>query len=73
MFLKTRRCQKLADRDTSTIADLYIWQAANLLIKRHGGPDAAIIAAQRADGCLASGDVVVAQRFSWAGAGTLPR
>ncbi len=26
-------------------------------IKRHGGPDAAIVAAQRADECLASGDV----------------
>ncbi len=39
-----------------TIADLDIWRAANLLIKRHGGPDAAIVAAQRADECLASGD-----------------
>ena len=40
-----------------TIADLDIWRAANLLIERHGGRDAAIIAAQRADECLASGDV----------------
>ncbi len=39
-----------------TIADLDIWRAANLLIQRHGGPDAAIVAAQRADECLASGD-----------------
>ena len=31
--------------------------AANLLIKRHGGPDAAVIAAQPADELLASGDV----------------
>ena len=39
------------------IADLEIWRAANLLVERHGGPDAAIVAAQRADECLASGDV----------------
>jgi hypothetical protein len=39
-----------------TVADLDIWRAANLLIKRHGGADAAIVAAQRADECLASGD-----------------
>ncbi len=40
-----------------TIADIDIWRAATLLIKRHGGPDAAIVAAQRADECLASGDM----------------
>jgi hypothetical protein len=39
------------------IADLDIWRAANLLVKRHGGKDAAIVAAQRADECLASGDM----------------
>jgi hypothetical protein len=39
-----------------TIADLDIWRAANLLVKRHGC-DAAIVASQRADECLAAGDV----------------
>ena len=39
-----------------TIADIDIWRAAALLIQRHGR-DAAIIAAQRADEYLASGDV----------------
>jgi hypothetical protein len=38
------------------IADIDVWRAAILLLKRHG-PDAAIIAAQRADECLESGDV----------------
>jgi hypothetical protein len=33
-----------------------IWSAAGLLAKRHG-PDAAIVAAQRADECLAAGDI----------------
>ena len=36
--------------------DLDIWRGANLLIKRHGGPNAAIVAAQRADELLASED-----------------
>lgn len=40
-----------------TIVDLDIWRVANLLIKRHGGKDAAIVAAQRHDELLASGDV----------------
>jgi hypothetical protein len=40
-----------------TIADIDVWRAADLLIKRHGGKDAAIVAAQRADECLASGDL----------------
>jgi hypothetical protein len=38
------------------IADLDVWRAANLLVKWHGR-DAAIVAAQRADERLASGDV----------------
>jgi triphosphoribosyl-dephospho-CoA synthetase len=37
------------------IDDLDIWRAANLLIKRYG-PDAAVMAAQRADELLAVGD-----------------
>jgi hypothetical protein len=37
-------------------ADLDIWRAANLLVKRHG-KDAAIVAAQRADELLAAGDL----------------
>jgi hypothetical protein len=40
-----------------TVADLDIWRAATLLISRHDGRDAAIVAAQRADECLASGNV----------------
>ena len=39
-----------------TIADTDIWRAATLLVRRHGR-DAAIVAAQRADEYLASGDV----------------
>ncbi len=39
-----------------TIVDIDIWRAVNLLVQRHGR-DAAIVAAQRADECLASGDV----------------
>ena len=39
-----------------TIADIDIWRAATLLIQRHGR-DAAIVAAQRADEYLASGDI----------------
>jgi hypothetical protein len=38
------------------IADLDIWRAANLMLKQHG-EDAAIVAAQRADKLLASGDI----------------
>ena len=38
------------------IADIDIWRAATLLLKRHG-KDAAIVAAQRCDECLAAGDV----------------
>jgi hypothetical protein len=38
------------------IPDIDVWRAALLLLKRHGS-DAAIIAAQRADECLESGDV----------------
>ena len=34
-----------------------IWRAANLLVKKHGF-DAAVVAAQRADDLLASGDIV---------------
>lgn len=37
-------------------SDLDIWRAANILMKQHG-PDAAIVAAQRADELLAAGDV----------------
>ena len=37
------------------IPEIDMWRAANLLVKRHGG-DAAIVAAQRADECMASGD-----------------
>jgi hypothetical protein len=37
-------------------ADLDIWRAADLLVKRHG-EDAAIVAAQRADELLAIGDM----------------
>lgn len=33
-----------------------IWRAADLLVKRHGA-DAAMVAAQRADECIARGDV----------------
>jgi hypothetical protein len=40
----------------TTIADLDIWRATNFLVKRHG-EDAAIVAAQRADVLLATGDV----------------
>jgi hypothetical protein len=40
----------------SVVADLDIWRAANLLVKRHG-EDAAIVAAQRADELLAAGDM----------------
>ena len=38
------------------IADIDTWRAALLLLKRHGR-DAAIVAAQHADECLAGGDV----------------
>ena len=37
------------------IADIDIWRAANLVIKRHGD-DAAIVAGRRADELLAAGD-----------------
>jgi hypothetical protein len=37
------------------IDDLEIWRAANLLIERYG-PDAAVMAAHRADELLALGD-----------------
>jgi hypothetical protein len=33
-----------------------IWHAAALLIQRHGAPDAALVAARRADEFLAVGD-----------------
>lgn len=33
-----------------------IWRAAAILIQRHGAPDAALVAAQRADELLAKGD-----------------
>jgi hypothetical protein len=39
-----------------TMADIDIWRTATLLINRHGAKDAAIVAAQRADECRASGD-----------------
>ena len=39
-----------------TIADIDVWRAADLLVKRHG-EDAAIVAAQRADELLEVGDV----------------
>lgn len=38
------------------IADLDIWRAAALLLKRHG-KDAALVAAQRIDQLLAEGDL----------------
>jgi coenzyme F420-reducing hydrogenase delta subunit len=38
-----------------TIPDIDMWRGASLLVKRHGR-DAAIVAAQRADECLAAGD-----------------
>ena len=38
------------------IADLDIWRAANILVKRHGA-GAAVVAGQRADELLAAGDV----------------
>ena len=38
------------------IAEIDIWRAANILVKRHG-VDAALVAAQRADELLAKGDV----------------
>jgi hypothetical protein len=38
------------------IPDIDIWRAAILLLKRHR-TDAAIVAAQRADECLAGGDI----------------
>jgi hypothetical protein len=38
------------------IADLDIWRAANLLVKRHGA-DAAMVAASRTDELLAADDV----------------
>ena len=37
------------------IDDVDVWRAAALLIKRHGD-DAAVVAAQRADELLATGD-----------------
>jgi hypothetical protein len=37
------------------IPDIDTWRAALLLLKRHGS-DAALVAAQRADECLAEGD-----------------
>lgn len=37
------------------VDDPDIWRAANMLVKRHGA-DAAVVAAQRADGLLAAGD-----------------
>ena len=39
----------------TVVADIDIWRAATLLLDRHG-KDGAIVAAQRADECLASGD-----------------
>ena len=39
-----------------TAADIDIWRAAVLLLRRYG-KDAAAVAAQRADKCLADGDV----------------
>lgn len=36
--------------------EIDIWRTANLLVKHHG-EDASIVAAQRSDACLASGDV----------------
>jgi hypothetical protein len=39
-----------------TVADIDIWRSANLLLKRHGR-DTPIVAAQRADECLAAGDI----------------
>jgi hypothetical protein len=38
------------------VADVDIWRAAHLMMKRHG-EDAAIVAAQRADEMLAQGDL----------------
>jgi hypothetical protein len=38
------------------VTDPDIWRAAAILIQRHGAPDAALVAAQRADELLAKGD-----------------
>ncbi len=38
------------------IPDLDIWRAAAVLVQRHGADDAALVAAQRADELVASGD-----------------
>ncbi len=38
------------------MSDPDIWRAAAILIQRHGAPDAALVAAQRADEFLADGD-----------------
>ena len=38
------------------LCDLDIWRAAAILMQRHGADDAALVAAQRADELLASGD-----------------
>ena len=38
------------------MTDPDIWRAAAMLIQRHGAPDAALVAAQRADEFNAKGD-----------------
>ena len=40
----------------TTTPDPDIWHAAAMLIERHGAPDVALVAAQRADELLATGD-----------------
>jgi hypothetical protein len=40
------------------VADLDIWRAAAILVKRHGADDAAIVAAQRGDEFRAKGGEV---------------
>ena len=37
------------------IPEIDMWRAADLLVKRHGS-EAAIVAAQRSDECMAAGD-----------------
>jgi len=46
------------------IADIDIWRAATLLLKRHG-EDAPIVADQRAGQCRARGDVDGLRLWEW--------
>ena len=51
-----RLCRPSAREERNTFHQSDMWRTANLLLKRHGR-DGAIIAAQRADECLAAGDL----------------